>query len=54
MTLYYLKDQGSCRMTANIFGTAKFTHSKILSEVVQEIINIPVPKYIKLSVLLES
>ena len=41
-------------MTANIFGNANFTLSKILSEVVLVIIDIPGPKYIELSALLES
>ena len=43
MTLYYLKDQGSYRMTANTFGIAKSTLSKILRQVIKAIIDILEP-----------
>ena len=33
MTLYYLKDQGSLRMTANSFGVAICTLSVVLRKV---------------------
>ena len=45
ITLYYLKDQGSYGMKANTFGKSPLP--QILREVVQAIIDILGPNYIK-------
>ena len=47
ITLYYLKDQGSYRMTANTFGVSKSTLTKTLRSVCEAINSILGPKLIK-------
>ena len=47
MTLYYLKDQGSLRMTANVFGIAKSTLSVTIHRVCKAINVILGPDLIK-------
>ena len=48
LTLYFLKDTGSIRMTANAFGVAKSTVSIIVHDVCQAITSYLGPKYIRL------
>ena len=48
IALYFLKDTGSLRMTANSFGVALNTASAIVSEVSQAISNYLGPKYLHL------
>jgi hypothetical protein len=48
LTLYYLKDMGSIRMTANQFGVAKYTASKIIHQVTQAITDKIGPQLLKL------
>ena len=48
LTLYFLKDTGSIRMTANSFGVATPTVSKTVNEVCRAISKYLGPKYIKL------
>ena len=47
MTLYYLKDQGSLRMTSNIFGVAPCTLSLIIKQVCQTIVKVLASKMIR-------
>ena len=46
MTLYYIKDQGSYRMTANTFGISPSTLSVLLRQVCKSINEIMGPKLI--------
>ena len=48
ITLYYLKDAGSIRMTASLFGVATCTVSKTIYEVCHAFSTNLGPKYIKL------
>jgi hypothetical protein len=54
ITLYYLKNTGSIRMTANSFGVAKSTVSKTVYKVCHAISTMFGPKYIKLPRTLEE
>ena len=47
MTLYYVKDQGSLRMTSNIFGVAPCTLSLIIKQVCQTIVKVLASKMIR-------
>ena len=47
MTLYYLKDQGSYRMTANTFGVSKDTMSVVIRSVCTTINEVLGPRLIK-------
>ena len=48
ITLYYLKDTGSLRMTANTFGVHISTASKTIHQVCQAISQVLGPKYVRL------
>ena len=48
LTLYYLKDTGSLGMTANSFGVAICTASKVIAEVCEAITKVIGPQYIYL------
>ena len=52
--MYYLKDTGSIRMTANLFGVAKSTVSKTIFDVCHAISTMLGPKYIKLPGTIEE
>ena len=54
VTLYYLKDTGSIRMTANLFGIAKSTVSNTVCQVCEAISTKLGPNYIKLPTDLEG
>ena len=47
MTLYYLKDQGSLRMTSNAFGVAPCTLSLTIRKVCHAIVKVMGPEFIK-------
>jgi len=47
MTLYFLKDQGSLRMTSNVFGCSRSTLSVTLKEICEIIVNNLGAEYIK-------
>ena len=54
MTLYYLKDQGSLRMTSNLFGVEKSTLSVVLKEICSIICKNLGPELIKYPVTREE
>ena len=54
MTLYFLKDQGSLRLTANAFGCAKSTLSLVIHEICNILTNNVGPQFIKFPVEMEE